>query len=177
MYINDEKWLKDLSEGKDTAFSKLFERFYTPLVIFADSYLDDTEASRDLVQDIFLTLIDKKEIFHTISKLKAYLYTYVKNNCLNQLRKEKVKNRYIDFAQYTNSNEESFWNKVLEEEVYYYLYKAINKLPPKAREVYILSLDGKKNQEIADQLGITVETVKSHKKKNKAVLKKHLDGL
>ncbi len=176
-FSGDDIWLKELSQGKEDAFSQLFERYYTPLVIFAVSYLEDEEMARDIVQDVFLSLYNNKEIFSTISKLKAYLYTFVKNNCLNYIRKEKVKDKYISYTLYIDKDEDLFWDKVLEEEVYYYLYKAIDKLPPKARQVYLLTMDGLKNKEIAEQLNISIETVRSHKKNNKRLLKKYLEGL
>lgn len=59
---------------------ELFEQYYTPLVLFARNYVPDMEADKDIVQEIFLTLIESPKKFGTTDDLKAYLYTSVKIN-------------------------------------------------------------------------------------------------
>ncbi len=170
-------WLKKLAEGENCAFRQLFEEYYTPLVLFADSYINNTEQSRDIVQDIFLTLCSNKEKFSSIEKLKSYLYSAVKNKSLKEIRHEKVKDKYASHITYTKEETSSFWDKVLEEEVYRHLYISINKLPNQTQKVYLLYLKGYKNQEIAEELDIAVETVKSHKKTGKQILQKQMKEL
>ncbi len=177
MNEGNDIWLKKLAVGDDNAFRQLFEEYYTPLVLFADSYINNTEQARDTVQDIFLTLCSNKEKFSSIDKLKAYLYCAVKNKCLKQLRHEKVKDKYASHIIHTTEGDVSFWDRVLEEEVYRLLYKSIINLPNQTQKVYLLSLKGYKNQEIAEELEIAVETVKSHKKTGKQLLQKQMKGL
>lgn len=177
MYEGNEIWLKQLAKGEDKAYEQLFKQYYTPLVLFADSYINDIELAKDTVQDIFLKLFHNKDIFSTIEKLKAYLYSAVKNRCLKHIRHEKVKDKYSTHILHTEAENDSYWDRVLEEEIYHHLIKAINTLPNQTRNVYLLSLEGQKNQEIADKLNISIETVKSHKKNGKKLLKEQLKGL
>lgn len=170
-------WLRQLSKGEDKAYEQLFKYYYTPLVLFADSYLNDREQSKDSVQDIFLKLVDNKEIFASIDKLKAYLYSSVKNKCLKYIRHEKVKDKYSHHILHTEQDDDYYWERVLEEEIYRQLIQAVEELPRQTRNVYKLSLKGFRNQDIAEELDISVETVKSHKKTGKQMLKAKLGGL
>lgn len=179
MSANQENniWLKQLAKGEDKAYEQLFKQYYKPLVLFADSYINDTELAKDTVQDIFLSLFCNKEIFTTIDKLKSYLYTAIKNKCLKHIRHAKVKDKYASHINISEEEDDDFWNKVLEEEIYFHLLQAVEKLPPKTKDVYLLSLKGFKNKEIAENLDISIETVKSHKRTGKQLLNTQLKGL
>jgi RNA polymerase sigma-70 factor (ECF subfamily) len=93
------------------------------------------------------------------------------------LKHEAVKNRYSSNILSTPEDEEKFWIKVLEEETYRILYQSIEKLPPQTRKVYYLAINGFKNQEIADKLGVSLETVKTHKQIGKKYLQKYMKDL
>ncbi len=174
----NNKWLEKLSRGDDDAFRMLFENYYPSLVIFAETYVKDEERARDIVQDVFLILSDRKEIFKSIDNLKSYLYTAVKNQSLKFLKHEKVKDKYQKHILYTSdSSDEGFLSKVLIEEAYRHLYLSIEKLPPQTQRVYKLALKGLKNQEIADELSISIETVKTHKQTGKKQLQKYMKDL
>ena len=179
MNLHDDKniWLERLAKGDHDAFRSLFENYYPSLMFFAESYVRDREKDKDIVQDIFLRLTDHREIFNSITNLKSYLYTTVKNSCIKQLKHQVVRNRYSSNILATSLHEERFWIKVLEEETYRILYQSIEKLPPQTRAVYQLSMNGLKNQEIADKLGVSIETVKTHKQIGKKYLQKYMKEL
>ena len=87
--------LHDILRYDDVAVKFLFEHYYVPLVIFAKNYLPDIEDCKDVVQGIFLHIVENREKFTYIDNLKAYLYQTTQNRCLKQLRHEGVKQRYI----------------------------------------------------------------------------------
>ncbi|OFY41795.1 MAG: hypothetical protein A2X18_10680 [Bacteroidetes bacterium GWF2_40_14] len=173
----NNNWLENLAKGDRDAFRSLFENYYSSLVFFAEYYVRDQEKAKDIVQELFLRLSDQKDIFDSVTNLKSYLYTTVKNSCIKLLKHEKVKDRYSSYVLTTLTVEDKFWNKVLEEEAYRILYKSIDKLPPQTKAVYQLSMSGFKNQEIADKLGISLETVKTHKQIGKKYLQKYMKDL
>ena len=152
--------LHDILRYDDVAVKFLFEHYYVPLVIFAKNYLPDIEDCKDVVQGIFL-------------HMKAYLYQTTQNRCLKQLRHEGVKQRYI-FESQAMGEEAFYLDHILEEEVYTQLIRAIDALPGQCRKVFRLVLENKSNQEIAEILSLSVETVKSYKKQGKALLYKRL---
>jgi len=170
-------WLERLAKGDHNAFRSLFDNYFSPLLFFAESYVKNEEIARDIVQDLFLKLTDHKEIFSSVTNLKSYLYTTVKNSCIKQLKHVEVRNRYSLNILSTHDEEEKFWIKVLEEETFRILYQSIEKLPPQTKAVYHLSMKGLKNQEIADKLGVSLETVKTHKQIGKKYLQKYMKDL
>lgn len=170
MILEDSLWLKKVTSYNSSGVSQLFERYYIPLVLFAKSYIQDEETAKDVVQDIFCLLLEKREKFHSIDNLKIYLYNAVRNKCLKHLRHEGVKGRYQQYIQHSEKEEENYQERILEEEVFLLLNETILGLPEQCKKVFLLTLEGKGNAEIAHILGISIETVKSHKKTGKKML-------
>jgi len=85
----------------------------------------------------------------------------VKNSCINYLKKESLKSRYLESSD--KEIFENFKNTILEEETYRILYQAINELPEQSAKIMKLTLDGLQNQEISERLGVSVNTVKTLK--------------
>lgn len=167
---SESAWLSTISRENKIWVKQLFERYYASMVLFAQSYIPDQEVAKDIVQDIFLVLIRSQEKFTTIEHLKTYLYSTVKNRCLKHIRHQNVKVRYKQYV-LTNENEEAnYHERILDEEVFSLLNQAIQELPAQCKNVFLLTLEGKSNPEIAEILGIGIETVKSHKKTGKKIL-------
>ena len=163
--------LKSSSIYDEKVIRELFEQHYTPLVLFAKGYIPDLDTDKDVVQEVFLSLIESQETFNDVDNLKAYLYGTVKHKCLKYLRHEEVKRRYQKYMESEMPDESNTYEeRVLEEEVYALLIKAIQNLPEQCQKVYLLVLEGKSNQEIAHQLQLNIETVKSHKQVGKKLL-------
>ncbi len=154
--------IEQIRKGDEQAFKRFFESFYPSLFGFAEKYLHDEDASKDVVQDAFIYFWNKREDIFSIPSGKIYLYKYVKNHCLNYLRDK----RGMDSKTITAYNSEIFYrDSVLEEEIYQYIYKAIQTLSPQGKMVMELTLEGLKNSEIAEKLGISLNTVKTIKKR------------
>lgn len=158
--MNSYRLIFDFKSWKEDSFKPFFEGFYPSLCLFANKYTKDQEASSDIVQEAFFYLWNKKDDIDSIDSAKAYLFKYVKNRSLNYLRdRERRKN----FNLQQLDSEIFFRDNLIEEETYRTIYDAIKKLPPQGQKVIELSLDGFKNQDIADELSISVNTVKTIK--------------
>ncbi|WP_421919905.1 RNA polymerase sigma-70 factor [Marinifilum sp.] len=155
-------------------FRKIFDRYFASLVGFANTFLFNTELSEDLVQEVFMRLWEKQDEYHNDIALKVYLYRAVRNKCLNNIKHEQVKNKYIAESLPKLETEEFFLDQVLSEEVSRLLYMFIAELPKQRQQIIRYSLLGLKNQEIADIMGLTVNTVKSHKLNAYKVLREKL---
>ena len=95
---------------------ELFEQHYTPLVLFAKGYIPDLDTDKDVVQEVFLSLIESQETFNDVDNLKAYLYGTVRHKCLKYLRHEEVKRRYQKYMQSEAPDEtKTYEERVLEE--------------------------------------------------------------
>lgn len=160
--ILGEHIIREFAGGQEKAFRFIYEKHTPALRYFAAKYVDDDAVIDDIVQDVFVSLWEKRTDFESENALKSFLYTSVRNNCLNMIRHQGVKNRYAEVV-YREEPKESFLDHILEAEIFELLSEVFNELPPACREVYRLSLEGKKHEEIAEELKITVNTVKKHK--------------
>ena len=166
--------IKHLREGDRKAFREVFELYFNALSAFAYKYLPDRPLVEDMVQEVFISFWEKREDFHHINALKSFLYTSVRNKCLNQLKHQAVMKKHEPALAYELESDHHFTSHVIEEETFNQLYAEIRNLPGSAREIMILALNGLKNQEIGDELGISINTVKTQKKIAYSKLKEKL---
>ncbi len=142
----------------------LFNKYYPSLCAFAQSYINDCGSSEDIVQDVFITLWNKYEELDQIQSVKSYLYTSVRNACLNHLKHDNIVGKFAE-AELSEKESDIFFNDhVIEEETHRFFYKAIQELPEKCREIILLSLDGLKNTEISEELNVSINTIKTQKR-------------
>lgn len=117
-----------------------------------------------MTQEIFLSLWEKQDHFENDQSIKAYLYTSIRNKCLNFLKHQTVQKKHEAQLIYELESEQFFTAHVIEEEAFNQLYQEINNLPTSSQKVMLLALKGLKNQEIARTLNISENTVKTQKK-------------
>lgn len=128
----------------------------------------------DVVQETFINLWEKRGIYSDMVYFKAYLYKSLYNNALFYLRQHKVSE---DVDPGIEDDTESALNAIIEEEVHREIIAAIDKLPPERRRVVELSMVGYSQEEIAEKLNISVNTVKTQKRKAYAFLREELQHL
>jgi RNA polymerase sigma-70 factor (ECF subfamily) len=153
--------IEGLKRREKVVFDYVFNYYYSGLCSFCLQFLNDKEAVEDLVQDFFVSLwIDGQDLQINIS-LKAYLFTSIKNRCLDTLKHKKVTEKYRNYMLFGSDNFESsvdFW--LAETELRKAIEASIAKLSPRCREIFENSrLNGLSNQEISDKLGISKRTV------------------
>ena len=174
--IQADAWIEQLCKGDELAYKVLFDEYYQILAHFAMKFLHDKEACEDIVHDAILDLYSSKRVFTNINSLKSFLYLSIKNRSINYLRHKKAEENYLHDVSVIHG-EEFFLDAIIEEEVYFLMHKAINELPDQIQTIYELSLKGKSNEEIARVLNLSLDSVKSYKKRGKQILKEKLKGL
>ena len=158
----------------DFKFEEMFRTYFTSLCYFAQKYIPDLDTSKEIVHNIFISIWEKREEFDFEKPAKSYLFTSVYNRCMNYIRDQK---KFIDSESSTIILEkESVDNDHMEAaELEDRIWRAIDTLPQKCREVFVLNrFEGKKYSEIADQLKISVKTVEAQMSKALRVLRDHL---
>jgi RNA polymerase sigma-70 factor (family 1) len=150
--------------GNKQEFKKVFDAFYPSLCAFASRFTGDAIISEDIVQEVFLSLWERSENFTNEYAIKSFLYTSVRNRCLNYLEHIKVMQKHRDLALYETDFSPETNHNIIEEETHRLIYHAINELPSQCRNILLLSMKGLKNHEIADELKISENTVKTQKK-------------
>ena len=148
---NDILLVKRLKNREEKAYVFLFEQYYNRLYRFAANYLRDPKAAHDIVQDLFMDLLEKSEVLNITTSVKAYLFVMVRNRCLNFLRNLKIKDSYIQ-----NVLDAIDEGSVLDE-----LQVIVDKMPPGMKEVFRLRVtEDYKFKEIAEKLGISENSAK-----------------
>lgn len=149
---------------------ELFRYNYRPLCLYALHYLNDPAAVEDIVQDCFASLWEKTNEGLTVNNKRSYLYMMVRNRCLDHLRKAGIKTEELKpYDTYGIIDDEDAQQRSLIEAR---LWTAIDTLPEKCREIFLMSKrDGLKYEEIADELGISENTVRNQISKALKILK------
>ena len=168
-------------------FSKLYVSYYARLVRFASLYVGAMGDAENIVQDFFLYLWERKEILPELQQPDAYLFSAVKHRCLNFLRSQLS---IVDRRQpLSDIMEQEFKLKLYSlqllddsqmsiDEVEKQICRAIDNLPERCREVFMLSkMEELSNKEIAERLGISVKTVEVQMTKALSRLRKELEWL
>jgi len=149
------------------------------LFALAYKYLKDTGMAEDVVQHVFVKLWETTGDIQIEINLRNYLYTMTKNFILNLIRdrKEVISLNYVN-AQTDLPTEDDFVRVVEDRELHDFLYKGIDTLPPQKKEVCMRKLrTSDSNQQIADKMGISVHTVKSHYQESLKLLRAYFQKI
>lgn len=164
-----------IKKSDERAFELIFRLYYHPLKLFADNIFKDPEQSEDIVQEVFVQFWENRKSIK-VTALKSYLFTIVKNKALNQLRHLQVKQKHIFEIQHTSDKFEEIDEESNEQKLE--LIASIEKLPTQCKNVFIMSrMHGLKHKEIAEELGISVKTVKNQIGKALKLLREDLGGI
>lgn len=160
MKISDQYICELLSSNDKRGMTLLFKKYFKSLTIWADNFLNDMDQSKDIVQDFFYAIWIKKtyqKLHH--ETLKSYLFVSVKNLSLKKLTKKDALRNSLDVEYLDHIKDDFESNK---EEVIKAILQEIDNLPERSREVVkCVYLKGMKYQEAADELGVSVSTIKT----------------
>ncbi len=173
----EEQFLKSLQFSDEQSFERLFRYYYEPLANFALKYLGDPNEAEEVVQEVFTYVWQKKGQLDIKTNPKSYLYGAVRNGCLNYLKHQKVANLYVQRALHGGDHFDQV--DIMElSELESTIQQAIEKLPPKCKEIFELNrFEGKRYKEIAEQLGISLKTVENQMGKALKVMREELKDL
>ena len=153
---------KQIQKKDNKAFESYYKMHYKSFFVMACKYLKNTEQAEEIVNDVFMKIWEDGHKITIDSSLKSYVYRAIINRSLNEIQKNKKEyNLAVDIF---NTQEESYELRQIEEnELKIKLFHAIDLLPEQCKKVFQLSrFEELKQQEIADQLGISIKTVKNH---------------
>lgn len=149
-----------------SAYKSHFDTLYVPLCLFANKYVHNLNTAKDLVQEVFIKIWEDQVALKNESAIKSYLYTAVKNKSLDYLkgRHHKSSEPYPREELEKMETETFFLREVVVSETATIIENAVNTLPKKCAQIIKLSLKEYNNQEIAQELSISVNTVKAQKR-------------
>lgn len=174
MEDQDQILLNELKKGHKTAYEQVFNKYYKALAIKAFLMLEDEMDAEDLVQNLFISMWQKSHYLSINSSLKAYLFRAVHNQCLMNLRKRKVDEQKLEIYTFSlNKEDESADSEVYEQQDQISLI--FNELPTQRQKAFkLVYLEDKKYKEAANEMGVSVNSVKTHLKLAIKMLQKKL---
>lgn len=180
VFVDKEEFIKHLQQHNQKAFKRFFYNWHRPLCYFASRIIKDSDVAEDLVQDVFVAFWKQDlNAFQNEKAMKIYLYNSLKNSCLNYLRDLEIQNRNNkNTVSASEEDTDSFLLKQIESEVISELFQAIDELSERCREIFCMAyLNEKEEKQIAAQLNISVNTVKTQKLRAKSYLRERLGDL
>ncbi len=142
-------------------FKEIFDTYFPSLCVFANRFMKNEEIAKDIVQEAMLKIWKSQQVFHSRKSMRVYFYLTTKNTCLDYLAKEKK--RKTDDLTENIMEDKNVIHEIIREETYRLLEDAIDQLGEKQQEVIKLNISGYSNKEIAEELGVSINTVKTHK--------------
>jgi RNA polymerase sigma-70 factor (ECF subfamily) len=178
--IDERLLIRQIKDGHQPSFRLLFDSYYRVLHAYALKFVDSDYAN-DIVQDLFSTIWFKRSDLNINTSLHNYLFTGIRNNCLQTLEKQKVRSRYQKdkesqlVADELNHFHSEASQSLLEIELQNKIEEAISNLPEQCQKVFRLSrIDRVKNIEIAERLDISPKTVEKHLSKALKIMREEL---
>ena len=155
-----------------TKFEQLFRELFKPLCNFALKYVRDWDEAKGLVHEVFVAVWEKFDSLPPDTQYRSYLYTAVRNRCLNYIRDKKT---HVSFERVPENQLMEVQTPLETSELEREIEMAIQSLPEKCRMVFELNrLEGLKYAQIAVKMGISVKTVEAQMSKALGIMKKHL---
>ncbi|MVZ62594.1 RNA polymerase sigma factor [Sphingobacterium humi] len=161
--MKDLALFNDFKSGNDDAYQCIYQKYVKVLVQYAAQRVESLEEAKDLIHDLFTNIWEKRQEIDVKYSLKAYLYSSLNKRIINHYRKNSYKTAYsnhlIKMDHQFYQGPDSF---VEYKELQDLIEKAKSKMPPKVREIYLLSKEANlSHKEISEQLNISEQTVKN----------------
>lgn len=172
---SDEQLLSLLRDGDISAFNTVYDRYSRPLYLYILSKTDRGETSKDVLQDLFATLWEKRCTLDIHLSLRAYLYQSVRHKIIDLYRRDNNYRKYLQqliehFDAQPHNISETYDHKTRAHEV----FEAINQLPARMKEIFMLSrFENLSIEQIAIRLHLSQQTVKNQISKALKILRSH----
>ena len=185
--MEDTTIIESLRRGDESTFKCIFERHYVLLCRFANQILNNAALSEEVVDDVIFYLWEHCREIEITCSIRAYLMRSVRNRCLNELQSLRYREELhlssftlpenIEFLDSIFIEESQPLGILLEQELEEELARNIEQLPSECRTVFKKSrFEQKRYEEIASELGISVNTVKYHIKNALSSLQKSMEN-
>lgn len=172
----DDSLLVLLRSSDQRAFKILYERHWHALWSYARHAMADPDDAEDIVQELFMTLWEKREDLHINTSLKAYLYRATLNKVIDRTDRTKYRFSYLEDLKRTyDQGHYTIDGELFEKELIGRFEACVGKMPPKMRKIFTLSRTHLlTHQQISDYLNISRENVNRQIKNALILLKKSL---
>ena len=162
---------KGLKNGDPNAYKEVFRFLYPRLKGYCRLFIADEHEVEDIIQEGFLALWEKRAGIQPANSVESLLFVIVRNRCLNRIKKKKLEESNVDLEE-SLPNEIQFLYQIdftgnedrsLEELMIESFQQAVEELPEKMKFIYKkCKIEGRKQKEVAEELGVTVKAIEKH---------------
>lgn len=169
-------WIKGLQNGDPAIYENLFRAYYPGLLFFVEKQVADRSTAKDIVQELFYKLWENRRLLQHDLNIKGWLYRSARNAALDHLRHLQVEDRnrllMTEAMIYASEVDSS-----VDEELFNRITRAMEKLPDQCRQIiYKKTFEGKKYTDIAEEMNISVNTIKTQINRGYKKLRELLAG-
>lgn len=161
--LNEKELLQKIADGDDRAFAELFRAYHEPLAKYVYTLLESVQMCEEIVQDVFVKIWENRLTLPQLNKFTSYLFILTRNYTVNCIRKmiqdKKYTQLYVEDVINYNTGEDIF---SMDQEYQDIINRAVAQLPPSQQRVLMLRQQGLKTREIAEQMGISTDSVKKY---------------
>lgn len=184
MSTEEQLLYEQLKAGNERAYGILYKKHYAILCHYANFYLHDKFSAETVVEDVIYHLWENRENLIIKKSIRNYLVTAVRNRCIDTLKLKRNQTEHVisglsEKAAFYMGNQpvnDSPYGILLSKELEEKVMQAIESLPAECKQVFIKSrIEQKKNKDIAEELGISINTVKYHMKNAIKILRNKLE--
>ena len=167
----DKVIIEGLAEGRDKAYEYLYETHYKALCVYATQYVGDTFTAETIVGDVIFNIWKNRAELITLHSLRNYLLSAVRNRCLNYLEQQKRQENLLSHIVEDMENKLRDYEEqaeyplslLLEKELDLKIMSILASFPKLTRKIFFMSrFSNLKYQEIANELGVSIDVVKYH---------------
>jgi RNA polymerase sigma-70 factor (ECF subfamily) len=172
--VEEKQVITQVVTGDLSTFEMVFRDYYKPLVRYGTTFLKDSDEAEDIVQQVFVSLWEKRTQLDIHTSIRAVLYKSVQNACLNKIKHLKIRNNYTEELKATVAYEDSS-DPAQVNELNERIRVAMETMPEQCGRIFKMSrFEQLRYQEIADQLGLSVKTVENQMGKALKIVREEL---
>lgn len=168
----------DYYSEKRFSLENIYEKYYDYLVRYAEKIIGGNLYVEDIVQDVFINMLQQNNYFVSEGAILRYIYKAVYNRCIDFTRHKQIEQHYeevADSSQRTLNDAEH--NVLLTKEFFIIVGKQINSLPHKCKQIFLMKYENEySNPEISEKLGLSVRTVENQVYIARNALRKYVDS-
>lgn len=170
----DNSYIERVSKGDRVAFKELHEGLYQRMFYYVYKILHDKEQAEDIIQEAFVLYWGNRSDFNNLLAVKTYLFSIVRNKVLAQIRDTTNRKRILDSIEWESTTEDHL---LITTEICGEVQQAVQSLPAQTRRVIELSMLEMTVEKIAEEMGVSPNTVKTLKKAGYQTLRGKLKHL
>lgn len=160
---NEADLLIEVQKGNEKAFEEIFMGYHNQLAAYVMLLIESRELTEEIIQDVFIKIWNRRENLHQIEKFTSYLFILTRNYTLNALRKVVAeRERTVNYCHLLNNEYITEPEHQEEPDFHTLIDEAVVQLPPQQKKVFVLRMQGFKNQQIASEMQISPDSVKKY---------------